>query len=502
MAKKAAALEPYIGSYVLETLTTGMYAESRNALREYIQNSFDGIRAAIRAKLLTPSGGRIKVLLQDDDTLIIQDNGTGISEMSAWGTLTAIGLSKKNRQKDAGFRGIGRLAGIAFCDTLVFRTKAVGEASESIVTFNCRALRTAMTSEKEGSQPLAQLLQTYVAASTKTHNNSSEHFMHVTLKGLSEAPPEFKDLADIQNYLVETSPIDFDPAWDSGKEITANAKKAGFGIESVALYLGHTEKNASPIFKAYSDSYSVRGGSVTTQKIKYFQGVESDWWAWVGIPDRPALITDEKVSGLRIRARNIQVGRAAIFDDLFMEVSQSNDRFNKYFVGEVHVGGEKLIPNARRDGFEDNADWITARAEMTTTICESLSEIARDLSNDRQKSLTALGKAISVLEKKVGVGKVISNEAKLELLHAAAQIRKRISSAVPDADSDTRLKLKTFVDSVELIRQRLGVYSPDQKSALRMEILQEVIGTVMTVVEPYLEPQEFSRLRRALNALK
>ena len=69
-------VEPYIGSYVLETLKTGMHAESRNALREYIQNSFDAIRAAVRGKVIKESEGRITVTLPDENTLTIRDNGT------------------------------------------------------------------------------------------------------------------------------------------------------------------------------------------------------------------------------------------------------------------------------------------------------------------------------------------------------------------------------------------------------------------------------------------
>lgn len=86
---------PYIGSYVLETLTTGMYGQSENALREYVQNSFDSIRAATRLGIMTKGQGRIDVTLADSDALVIRDNGVGISTSAAWGTLTSIGASKK-----------------------------------------------------------------------------------------------------------------------------------------------------------------------------------------------------------------------------------------------------------------------------------------------------------------------------------------------------------------------------------------------------------------------
>jgi hypothetical protein len=43
------ALEPFFGGFIIETLTCaiGMYGEARNAIREYIQNSFDSVQRAI-----------------------------------------------------------------------------------------------------------------------------------------------------------------------------------------------------------------------------------------------------------------------------------------------------------------------------------------------------------------------------------------------------------------------------------------------------------------------
>jgi hypothetical protein len=47
---------PHIGAFVLETLTLGMYGEPRHTLREYVQNSFDAIRAAQRTRFLKDRG--------------------------------------------------------------------------------------------------------------------------------------------------------------------------------------------------------------------------------------------------------------------------------------------------------------------------------------------------------------------------------------------------------------------------------------------------------------
>jgi hypothetical protein len=497
-------VEPYIGSYVLETLTTGMYAESRNALREYIQNSFDAIRAAVRAKVIKQAEGRITVTLPDDTTLTVRDNGTGLSAVSALGTLTAIGLSKKARQKDAGFRGIGRLAGIAFCNALSFRTKASGESTETTVTFDCRSLRTAMTSDVEESQPLGQLLQSHVKATTTHVADAKAHYMIVTLKGLAQAPDEFKDLESIRNYLMETAPVDFDPSWSAAKDIVSKATAAGLPIENVSIHLGRTEASAVPVYKAYRDALSKKGGSVAIHEIKFYDGDESNWWAWVGLPDKPAMLTDERINGIRVRVRNIQIGRTTILDELFSEGNLSKERFNKYYVGEVHIGDDQLIPNARRDGFEDNAAWVTARRELRDAICKPLAKRAYDLSKSRQKSIAVLSRDVARLEKKVDTGKTIPNDARLEILHSAALIRKRITAALDEADADTRMQLKSFVDSIDLVKQRFGGTPPSatQIAALRTEIIGEVVKTTLGIVEPYLEPQVFGRVRKALTALK
>src|ERR1019366_8322740 len=229
-----------IGPFVLETLTTGMYEEGSNALREYVQNAYDATRSAVTAGVLGPGEGKVTVLLPGDDTLTIEDNGIGLSSQSAWSTLTAIGASKKDRTRDAGFRGIGRLAAIAFCNTLIFRTKISGESVETIVTFDCRMLRKGMAAGSE-IMSLTTLLKSAVTHETADQVEDDAHYMVVTLSGLDEAPDELKDIDDIRKYLSETSPISYDPKWEIGLEIDNKARELGKPIETLRLYISKLE---------------------------------------------------------------------------------------------------------------------------------------------------------------------------------------------------------------------------------------------------------------------
>ena len=137
--------KPHFGAFVLETLTLGMYGESRNAIREYIQNSFDSLRQAIADGVVGEADAKVEITLDTkQQRLSIRDNGGGLRTENAVSVLASVGASNKDYRRNAGFRGIGRLAGIVFCDRLVFTTKAAGQLRRTVVIFDAKRLREKM----------------------------------------------------------------------------------------------------------------------------------------------------------------------------------------------------------------------------------------------------------------------------------------------------------------------------------------------------------------------
>ena len=74
------------------------------------------------------------------------------------------------------------------------------------------------------------------------------------------------------------------------------------------------------------------------------------------------------VRGLRIRSGNIQVGDDRMFEELFPET-----RFNAWSVGELHVVDPRIIPNGRRDHFEQSTHFFN----LLTHLAPCAREIAR-----------------------------------------------------------------------------------------------------------------------------
>jgi molecular chaperone HtpG len=498
---KSNAKSPYIGSFVLETLTTGMYGESRNALREYVQNASDAIMAAVTAGVLKERAAKVEVLLKDDDTLVIRDNGIGIGTASAWGTLTAIGASKKDRKKDAGFRGIGRLAGIAFCDSLSFRTKAAGETSETTVTFDCIKLREGMSPESGGGKLLIDLLSDAVSATTNDDVEADDHYMEVTLSGLSRAPDELKTLDDIKDYLAETAPIGYDPKWDFGKKIKAHADELGKSLDVVKLLVGRTSQDAKQLYKLYRDSYPAGDEAVTLTEIEFHES--ENWWVWIGLPDQAFSITDPLVHGLRIRVKNIQVGGPEHLDAVFGRRGQSYIRFNRYYVGEIHVSPTALIPNARRDGFEDDAAWENLRNELYSKL-RYLGTRAHKLSSDRQKSLEAIEKKVEGIRDEfehIDLTNAEDAEDRTHLLSKTLKVRSLLAKALTkEVKGEVRVQLRSHLQEMNSVKSKLGGESSETElKRVRTSIRKELIDQILELIKPYLGPQDYAQVRKQIN---
>ena len=90
---------------------------------------------------------------------------------------------------------------------------------------------------------------------------------------------------------------------------------------------------------------------------------------WYGKSNLLGTVADETIKGLRLRKSGILIGDRFLLNELFKE-----DRFNGWVQGEVLVFDDKIIPNARRDDFEKNAEYIF--------LIEKLKGIAIEISNE------------------------------------------------------------------------------------------------------------------------
>lgn len=502
----AVQFTPYFGGFILETLTVGMYGESRNAIREYIQNGFDSIQRARESGILAANAGQIVVTMAaDKKSLTIRDDGAGLPVKSATATLTRVGASTKNHARNAGFRGIGRLAGIVFCDKLTFVTKAKGEREQTMVVFDAKGMRAAMSPAKGSAVSAEDLMTAYVSSFRQPDVNVAKHFFEVRIEGLRDAPAECTSPKAMRDFLSQVAPVPYPPTFPFRTRLEEAAIAAGIPVEEIAVSVVSGDRSDA-IYKLYGDRYEFDGGEIELTDCEIRTSPTGRWWAWIGKKAESGAYTDARVRGLRIRVRNIQIDGADIFRGIFHENAKSQARFQDYFLGEIFMKPTALIPNARRDGFEEDSSWRSVRKELGT-VAKALGSEAYAVSTAGQLSLSAQKEALKKSReelRKLRKSNFTDVDKTIALSRSIATRQNRVAKAMEAADMATSAALAAigseYADmKVEALRHVGTAAANVDREKVENDARDGLITEIMAILEEQLSPKCLAEVRDLLS---
>ncbi|MBN2287112.1 MAG: ATP-binding protein [Tissierellales bacterium] len=374
---------PVIGKYMLDSISIGMYNHPLMLFREYIQNSVDSIDEICCSKPTTKEKSKIDVKLNGRDRFIsITDNGSGIKSDKVWETLFNIGKSEKFRIVNRGFRGIGRLGGLGYCDRLTFKTKATDENILSIVSWNSKKLRR-LINEYDLNTTAVDIIKDVTEFSQEKYKGSvNDHFFIVELENVKSIKDICLDVPELKSYLSQIAPVPFNyDEFRFSKEIENELFKRvpSYGIYNIYV-------NGEKIYKPYRDIININ--SKINDQIAYIDFVdlgdnsEDLAFGWIaGLQLLGSINNSNLYGGVRIRSGNILVGNKNLLSTYYRE-----ERFSNYLVGEIHVTNGKLILNSRRDDFEDNEHKEIFYNNFIKKIGIPYSRKIRDASERRSKN--------------------------------------------------------------------------------------------------------------------
>ena len=148
-----------------------------------------------------------------------------------------------------------------------------------------------------------------------------------------------------------------------------------------------------------------------------------------------AFPNNSMIKGLRLRAGNMQIGEADLLDEIFPE-----PRFNSWVVGEVHILDERILPNGRRDQFEQSVHFrhvlgrLTPLARDLGRRCRA-SSIRRNWTRQFEQGVAFIKDRQAILRQgAVTMGR--RTRLKDEILDRATQLEK--IAALPALDAKTR----------------------------------------------------------------
>jgi molecular chaperone HtpG len=346
----------HIGKTVIETLTEGMYEDSKFIFREYIQNAVDQIDKAIEIGIFNSrKEGKVFINIDiNNKQIMIEDNATGIESKRVFETLGNIALSEKDRTKSKGFRGIGRLGGLGYCDELVYETSYFGENLKTIMKWDSKKLRE-LLHDKKVSDDACGVVESVIDIEM-CPEDSEKHYLKVILNNVKN--DTLLNIGEIKEYLTMVAPIPYPAHFIYRSEIYDYAKKINYKIDEYYIYL-----NMEQLYKPYKTILYEKSDNGTEGK-KYdeiteilFFNIKSDneilAWGWYGISrfEKQIPRIPNYYRGIRLRKGNIQIGNEQIFIDKKLS---REERENAYFIGEIFCTHNDLIPNSRRDYFNEN----------------------------------------------------------------------------------------------------------------------------------------------------
>jgi molecular chaperone HtpG len=381
--KKGISDDVVIGKDILELVTGAMYVDPLCIYREYIQNSCDAIDEARSIGLYgSDNAAKIEILLnQSERSIRIRDNGIGVPASDFKRRLTAIGGSRKRGMDCRGFRGVGRLSGLGYCQEVVFRTRSKNEDGISQIIWDGRKLKDVL---RKADYPgnLADAVREIAAFSVLQDIDYPTHFFEVELRKISRLKNDvLLNESEVRTYLSQVAPVPFHPDFAFATDLSSFLERYSIdGGYYVSLNDGNGQiyrpfRNTFPVNDKIEDRFeSFRPLTfVDTDGNTSAVGWTIDHSYFGAIPKRAP------VAGLRLRAGNIQVGSPDLLAPLFAE-----QRFNGWCVGEFHILSKRVLPNGRRDDFEPSVHYQHFQAQISPLVRE-LTKTCRDRSALRNR---------------------------------------------------------------------------------------------------------------------
>ncbi|MFZ1702888.1 MAG: ATP-binding protein [Saprospiraceae bacterium] len=345
--------KPKIGKTVLETLTSGMYDDARFVFREYIQNAADQIDEAVELGILKEKNeGKIDIIIDAENRRItISDNATGVPHKDVVRLLGDVANSQKDTTKRKGFRGIGRLGGLGYCDKLIFETSYLGEKVMSKMILDARLLKRIIENRNDNSDATT-VMSVITVEDPPKEVKADKHFFNVILENVHN--DKLLNLDFVTEYLSMVAPVPFASSFTFTEEIKLYMKSRNLFLDEYNVQI-----NGNTLYKRYKNTFIDDKGSVSNLIGVDFVDIRNDEQeliatCWYGYREHSNIVIDQLnfERGLRIRTKNIAIGNEFTCNRFF-----DQERTNLRFVGEIHTLSEGFIPNARRDYFTENLTY-------------------------------------------------------------------------------------------------------------------------------------------------
>ena len=350
-----------IGGELLAILTKGLYTNSMDCIREYVQNAVDAGADNVKIKIT-------------GNSVFIRDDGRGM-DLDDLLQARQFGLSYKLLDKHVGFRGIGIYSGFDLCRSLRLTTKKKDQDRQHVIVFEFHGMKLQLENDrKENTGAIKTSLLKLLSEHTYIKREQSnlppeESFTLVELQDINDF--HIKQLLDrqkLKTYLLRNLPVDFADTFQYKSEVNSHLlqnvpgyhpikidlESDGIEDEIVDKYVGLELQ--PPVYGTLTNGNNQIGyywACMTAKNEMIERNVEQE---------------DKKYAGFVYKVKGFTVGDRSNPAKVFAKRNQ----MYPWYTGEIYVLDPDIIPNAERNDFETSSAKqnleISFRLEVDTKL--------------------------------------------------------------------------------------------------------------------------------------
>jgi hypothetical protein len=478
--------DEYVYGHVLEALSGGLYPNKLDVIREYLQNSYDSIREYARSAKSEREKKKIRteskvILTIQSGSLFIHDNALGM-DFQTLNEYRKIGFSRRPFGEYAGWRGIGKAAGLAVAEKLIVTTSQ-GKNESYQLTFDASGMtqEVCRLRSKGKNIPFNELINRYSRINTISGGHDS--FTTVELHKIRKEASELLDKSQLIAHLSMVAPVPFNPKFDYAKEIQDQLKDAIEDYTPINLFVEDVK-----ICKPYLEKWTNTEGEATNVDKPQFVPIYDEEkesliaFCWYCMHSEKGQIrTDVEVAGVPVsvgglvyRLQDIKIGDAYLTR---RSLWTSTPERSLWALGEVHILDERVEPTSDRNDFIDNhARYLLYR--QSREVAQEVSRKASKLSEEmraRDKILEAHDR-IAAISSEVA-SKKVSKPVVPTYIYEVTSLKREAEKRKPKTPEE---ELKEKADNVirvadEVVKQLTESLSePDPAQRIHRDIMDEL----------------------------
>lgn len=357
-----------IGRNLLETITSALYENPIILFREYVQNSLDAYNYAVKNEGKAPmSDFGVDIVIDSEKRKItITDNGYGIySEQEFETEMLSFGNSKKSDSSQfIGFRGIGRVSALPFCQKLIFENKSENSDEVNFCIWQGEKYRNLLNSEETDNATFEQMVRQIVEIKKESYSGGKTHYFKVEIVNYSYEIEEMLEHVDFEASLTQLLPIKYSDNFKASKKIEERYKS--FMNEDLSDFMCSVKLNGNELRKSYTDEKHVLESDIIFWEIREKSSGNKKpgdkigllWFTFNKKIESPKGIKNDKDYGILVRSKNVLMGNNDTFATLCASSKEHVGTYRELTTtlrgvyGELLINSQNLKDNARREWFK------------------------------------------------------------------------------------------------------------------------------------------------------